>query len=264
MSTLILTTIDARGIARVTLNRPDLRNAFNEEMIGQICDTIGQLSSDENVRIVIITGAGKAFSAGADLNMMQRVANYSSAENKDDARRLAHMLESIYDCPKPTIALVNGPAMGGGLGLIAACDIAICSDDAFFALSEVKVGLIPAVISPFVVEAIGIRQARRYFLTAERFSAETAREIGLIHKTCIPENLAGTLEETLETLLEGAPRAQAKAKALIRTVAYKSVGKQTREETAALIAEMRAADEGREGVTAFLEKRKPNWARGPS
>ncbi|MEO0611965.1 MAG: enoyl-CoA hydratase-related protein [Pseudomonadota bacterium] len=260
MSNLILTTIDARGIARVTLNRPDLRNAFNEEMIGQICDSIGQLASNENVRVVIITGAGKAFSAGGDLNMMKRVANYSSAENKDDARRLAHMLEGIYNCPKPTIALVNGPALGGGLGLISACDIAIARDDAFFALSEVKVGLIPAVISPFVVEAIGIRQARRYFLTAERFSAETAREIGLVHKICIAENLNATLEETLDELLQGAPRAQAKAKALIRLVAYKSVGKQTREETAALIAEMRAADEGREGVSAFLEKRKPNWA----
>jgi len=257
--TLIITSIDQRGVARVTLNRPDLRNAFNEEMIGQICDIMGQLSSNEAVRAIVITGAGKAFSAGADLNMMSRVADYSSAENKDDARRLAHMLEAIYNCPKTTIALVNGPAMGGGLGLIAACDIAIAVEDTFFALSEVRVGLVPAVISPFVIEAMGVRQARRYFLTGERFSSTIAREIGLVHKVAMAANLDGALEETLETLLAGAPIAQGKAKTLIRKVAYKTIGKQTREDTAALIAEMRASDEGKEGVTAFLEKRKPAW-----
>lgn len=258
-NTLIITTIDQRGIARVTLNRPELRNAFNEEMIGQICDIMGQLSSNDTVRAIVLTGAGKAFSAGADLNMMSRVADYSSAENKDDARRLAHMLEGIYNCAKPTIALVNGPAMGGGLGLIAACDIAIAAEDAFFALSEVRVGLIPAVISPFVIEAMGVRQARRYFLTAERFSATTAREIGLVHKVAIKANLDATLEETIADILAGAPNAQNKAKSLIRMVSYKPIGKQTREDTAALIAEMRTGQEGREGVTAFLEKRKPNW-----
>ena len=256
---LIMTEIDDRGIARLTLNRPELRNAFDEKMIGDICNEMGRLSSNEDVRVIVITGAGKAFSAGADLNMMARVAQYSASENKDDARRLAHMLESIYNAAKPTIALVNGPAMGGGLGLIAACDIAIADEDAFFALSEVKVGLIPAVISPFVIEAIGVRQARRFFLTGERFDAMTARQIGLVHKVVMGAQLEAGLEETLATLLSCAPIAQGKAKDLIRAVAFRPIGQDVREDTAERIAALRASPEGREGIAAFLEKRKPNW-----
>ena len=258
---VLITTIDSRGVARLTMNRPDIRNAFNEQLVGDICETMGRLNADANVRAIVMTGAGKAFSAGADLNMMKRAAGYSAAENKDDARRLAHMLSSIYHAPKPTIALVNGPAMGGGLGLIAACDIAIGADTAFFALSEVKLGLIPAVISPFVIQAITVRQARRYFTTGERFGADEAQRIGLLHKVVPANALNDALEETLGELLVCGPHSQGMAKELIRKVAYRPFGDAVMEETAGLIAKARAGDEGKEGVTAFLEKRKPNWLK---
>lgn len=258
---VLITTIDSRGIARLTLNRPDLRNAFNEQLIDQICDAMGRFNNDTNVRGIVLTGSGNAFSAGADLNMMRRVAEYSAAENKDDARRLAHMLQSIYHSPKPTIALVNGPAMGGGLGLIAACDIAIGAEEAFFALSEVRLGLIPAVISPFVVQAIGVRQARRYFLTGERFDSKAAEDMGLLHIRAPAAALGDTLESVVENLLLGAPEAQHETKELIRSVKYQHVNESLLTKVAGRIAKRRASPEGKEGVTAFLEKRKPNWIR---
>ena len=256
---VLITTIDSRGVARLTMNRPDIRNAFNEQLSGEICEAMGRLNADANIRAIVLTGAGKAFSAGADLNMMNRAAKFSAAENKDDARRLAHMLSSIYHSPKPTVALVNGPAMGGGLGLIAACDIAIGADTSFFALSEVRVGLIPAVISPFVIQAITVRQARRYFLSGERFDAAEARRIGLLHKTVAADALNDELEATLNELLVCGPSSQELAKELIRKVAYRPLGDAVMEETAMMIAKTRASTEGKEGVTAFLEKRKPNW-----
>ena len=256
---VLITTIDQRGVARLTMNRPDIRNAFNEELIGGICDAIGRLNADPNVRVIVLTGAGKAFSAGADLNMMQRASKYSPAENKDDARRLAHMLSTIYHSPKPTVALVNGPAMGGGLGLIAASDIAIGADTSFFALSEVRLGLIPAVISPFVIQAVTVRQARRLFVTGERFDAAEAHRIGLLHRVTPLNALNDALEEELETLLACGPNAQRLAKELIRGVAYRPLGDSVMEETAGMIAKARASDEGKEGVAAFLEKRKPGW-----
>lgn len=258
---VLVTTIDKRGVARLTMNRPDIRNAFNEELVGGICDAIGRLNADPNVRVIVLTGAGKAFSAGADLNMMQRAAKYSAAENKDDARRLGHMLSSIYHAPKPTVALVNGPAMGGGLGLIAACDIAIGADPAFFSLSEVKLGLIPAVISPFVIQAITVRQARRLFITGERFDAAEAKRIGLLHKVVEADALNDALEETLKDMLVCGPHSQARAKELIGKVAYRPLGDAVMEETAGMIAKTRASEEGKEGVNAFLEKRKPNWLK---
>jgi len=258
---VLITTIDSRGVARLTMNRPDIRNAFNEQLIGDICEAMGRLTSDPNVRAIVLTGAGKAFSAGADLNMMQRAAKFSAAENKDDARRLAHMLASIYHSAKPTVALVNGPAMGGGLGLIAACDIAIGADTAFFALTEVRVGLIPAVISPFVIQAITVRQARRYFVSGERFDAKTAERLGLLHKVVAAEALNDELNAMLGELLACGPEAQSLAKDLIRRVAYRPLSDSVMEETAGLIAKTRAGDEGKEGVTAFLEKRKPNWMK---
>ncbi len=256
---LLITTIDDRGIARLTMNRPDLRNAFNEEIITEICEAFGRFHSDPNIRAIILTGAGKAFSAGADLNMMKRAANFSAAENKDDARRLAHMLNSIYTSPKPTIARVNGPAMGGGLGLIAACDIAIGSEDAFFALSEVRLGLIPAVISPFVVDAIGARQARRYFVTGERFDATTAKHIGLLHRVESTDALDAAVDDTLADILACGPVAQDEAKRLIHMVNHREIDKNILDETAGHIARLRASKEGKEGIAAFLEKRKPNW-----
>ncbi|GJL94837.1 MAG: methylglutaconyl-CoA hydratase [Hyphococcus sp.] len=258
---LLITTIDHRGVARLTMNRPELRNAFNEDVVNQICDTMGRLGNDPNVRVIVLTGAGKAFSAGADLNMMRRVAEYSSAENKDDARRLAHMLSSIYYAPKPTVALVNGPAMGGGLGLIAACDIAVGAEEAFFALSEVRVGLIPAVISPFVIQAIGARQAQRYFLSGERFDAATAASIGLLHETAPAAELDRAFEAIVDNLLTCGPIATREAKELIRSVAGRSIDDGVMKDTAERIARLRASDEGKEGVTAFLEKRKPNWIK---
>lgn len=256
---LLRVTIDQRGVARLTLNRPDLRNAFNEQLIGDICDAMGKLSTDSNVRVIVLTGAGKAFSAGADLNMMSRVAEYSASENKDDARRLAHMLRAIYDCPKPTIALVNGPAIGGGVGIVAATDIVIAAESAFFALTEVRVGLIPAVISPFVVRAINPRQARRYFITGERFDASKAKDLGLVHMIAMDAQLEATLEGIIDSVLAGAPQALSAAKNLVQQVAYRDIGDGVMEETADLIAKTRAGNEGKEGITAFLEKRKPNW-----
>lgn len=256
---VLITTVDDRGVARLTMNRPELRNAFNEALIAEICETIGRFHSDPNVRAIVLTGAGKAFSAGADLNMMKRAAGYSAAENKDDARRLAHMLNTIYTSPKPTVARVNGPAMGGGLGLIAACDVAIGSEDAFFALSEVRLGLIPAVISPFVIDAIGARHARRYFVTGERFDATTAKEIGLLHVLKPASELDDALDETISNILACGPSAQDESKRLVRTVNQRVIDKNILDETAGLIARLRASKEGKKGISAFLEKRKPDW-----
>ena len=258
---LLRLTVDKRGVARLTMNRPDLRNAFDEKLIAEICDAMGRLHADAGVRAVVLTGAGSAFSAGADLKMMRRAADYSQAENKDDARRLAHMLNSIYECDKPTIALVNGPALGGGVGLVAACDIAIAAESAFFALSEVRVGLIPAVISPFVVRAIGPRQARRFFVTGERFDAEKAKDLNLVHMVCMDAQLDATLDNVLDNICAGGPSSQAAAKDLIRRVSYRSINDGVLEETAGLIAKVRASDEGKEGLTSFLEKRNPSWVK---
>ena len=255
----LITTVDTNGIARITMNRPELRNAFNEALIGGICDVIGRFQSDPNVRAIVLTGAGKAFSAGADLNMMKRAAGFTAAENKDDARRLAHMLHSIYTMPKPTIALVNGPAMGGGLGLIAACDIAIGVDSAFFALTEVRLGLIPAVISPFVIEAIGVREARRFFLTGERFDAATAKELGLLHMVTPANEIDAALDGVIENLLACGPSAQTEAKLLIDAVANTPIDHKILDDTADRIARLRTSKEGKEGIISFLEKRKPNW-----
>lgn len=261
MAPVLLTTIDNRGVARLTMNRPEVRNAFNEELISAICDTVAKLSTDRNVRVIVISGAGTTFCAGADLDMMRRVADYSPQENKDDARRLAHMLHSIYSCEKPTIALVNGAAMGGGVGILAACDIAIAAEDAVFGLTEVRVGLIPAVISPFVMRAMGTRQARRFFMTGERFDAETARRISLVHMVALRAHLEATLDGVIKDLLASGPGAQKEVKELIRAVAFQPVDERTMEDTATRIARVRSSPEGREGVLAFLEKRKPDWAR---
>jgi len=258
---VITTTVDDHGIALITMNRPKLRNAFNEEIIHEICESMGRLNSDTNVRAIALTGAGNAFSAGADLSMMQRAASYSSAENKDDARRLAHMLISIYDSPKPTIALVNGPAMGGGLGLIAACDIAVGVEEAFFALSEVRVGLIPAVISPFVLQAIGTRQARRYFISGERFDAVKAMEIGLLHQIVPANQLDEAAKHITGEILSCAPNAIIEAKQLIGKVAGAPIDAGLMNDVAERIAKRRTSAEGKEGVSAYLEKRTPSWIR---
>ena len=251
--------VDDRGVARVTLNRPEIRNAFDDKLIRELTDIFERLGADAAVRVIVVTGAGKAFSAGADLNWMRRMAGYGREENLADARDLAQLMHVLNTTPKPTIARVNGPALGGGVGLVACCDIAIASETTFFALSEVRLGLIPAVISPFVAAAIGPRAARRYFLTGERFDAETARALGLVHAVAPADGLDAAVEAVLAELLACGPAAQAAAKDLIAAVAHRPADAALREATARRIAEIRAGEEGRHGVAAFLEKRKPRW-----
>lgn len=248
-----------RGVASVTLNRPEQHNAFDDGMIAELIELLGQLEQDDRVRVLVLRAAGKSFSAGADLNWMRRMADYDLAQNTDDAMQLAELMRRLNCFPKPTIALVQGAAYGGGVGLIACCDIAIASKQALFCLSEVKLGLIPAVISPYVIEAIGARAARRFMLTAERFSAEQACRLGLVHQVVEAQELDTTLDSMLEFLLAAGPAAQAAAKDLIRAVSNQPIDSDIIQNCAQRIARIRATSEAREGLDAFLEKRKPNW-----
>lgn len=248
-----------RGVASVTLNRPEQHNAFDDGMIAELIELLGQLEQDDRVRVLVLRAAGKSFSAGADLNWMRRMADYDLARNTDDAMQLAELMRRLNCFPKPTIALVQGAAYGGGVGLIACCDIAIASKQALFCLSEVKLGLIPAVISPYVIEAIGARAARRFMLTAERFSAEQACRLGLVHQVVEAQELDTTLDSMLEFLLAAGPAAQAAAKDLIRAVSNQPIDSDIIQNCAQRIAQIRATSEAREGLDAFLEKRKPNW-----
>jgi methylglutaconyl-CoA hydratase len=250
-------------IARVTLNRPQLHNAFDEALIAELAQAFQNLGEDEAVRAVVLAGAGRSFSAGADLNWMKRAAGYDEEQNRADARALELMLRTIDDCPKPVVAMVQGAAIGGGLGLVATCDIAVAGEAAQFATSEVRLGIVPAVISPFVVRAIGARQARRYFLTAERFGAEEARRIGLVHEVAPTDELEARVAAILAEILKGGPDALASAKQLVRLVEMMPQGGSIlAEATVGMIAERRASPEGKEGIAAFLEKRKPAWAAG--
>ncbi len=260
-NTIILTEIDDRGVATVTLNRPDVHNAFNEHVITKLDETFKSLGKNEKVRVIIITGAGKSFSAGADLNWMKAAAEFSEAENIADANGLSGMLSTLNFCPKPTIALVNGAAFGGGVGLVSCCDIAVAVENAKFSLSEVKLGLTPATISPYVIAAIGERAARRYFLTAERFDGLDAKRIGLVHETAATLEAAEIIVADLtEAMLANAPIAQTEAKNLIYAVAGREITDDLRADTARRIAERRASAEAKEGLSAFLEKRRPNWS----
>ncbi|MEK0082951.1 enoyl-CoA hydratase-related protein [Benzoatithermus flavus] len=256
--------VDRDGpLARVTLNRPEIHNAFDERLIEALAETFRHLAEDGTARAVLLAGAGKSFSAGADLNWMKRAAAYDEEQNRADARALELMLRRIDECPKPVIALVQGAAIGGGLGLVAACDIAIAGEAAQFATSEVRLGIVPAVISPFVVRAIGPRQARRWFLTAERFGAEEARRIGLVHEVVPTEHLEARGREIVAEIVKGGPEAIAEAKRLVRLVeTMPQGGSILAEATVAMIAERRASPEGKEGIGAFLEKRKPAWIAG--
>ncbi len=252
--------INARGIATLTLNRPDLHNAFNDVLIGELHDAVNGLSANKDARVIILRGAGKSFSAGADLNWMKQAADYSLAENEADAMRLSDMLEALNAIPKPVVALIQGAAFGGGVGLTACADIAIAVRGAKFALTEVRLGLIPATIAPFVVAAIGQRQARRWFLTGERFGGEVAREIGLIHEVVDDEAaLQARAGEIFDALLAGGPDAVNAAKKLVFAVTGREVTRDLRQNTAERIAARRGSDEGREGIDAFLEKREPEW-----
>jgi methylglutaconyl-CoA hydratase len=245
------------GIARVTLDRPELRNAFDDVLIGRLKATFEDIAADKSVRVMILAGNGPAFCAGADLNWMKRMAGYSHEQNLADARGLAEMLAALDRLPKPTIARVHGPVFAGGTGLVAACDIAVGTPEAKMCLSEAKLGLSPATISPYVIRAMGEREARRYFLTAEVFSAEEALRIGML--SILTDKLDEEIDGLVKHLLAGGPEAHAKIKALIRSVAGRRPDDALVAETAKQIAEIRGSPEGKEGIAAFLDKRKAAW-----
>ena len=247
------------GVATVTLNRPDVRNAFNDEVIAELTACFEDLGTREDVRCIVLAGKGTAFCAGADLNWMKRMAGYTRAENMADAAALAEMLRTIYACPKPTIARVQGDVYAGGTGLVAACDIAVSVDTAQYCLSEVKLGLIPATISPYVIRAMGARAAHRYFLTAERFSAAEALRIGFVHEVVTAAALDAKVDELSQTLVNAGPNAVRLCKKLVQDVAEQAITPALVQMTVEGIADIRVSAEGREGVQSFLQKRKPNW-----
>lgn len=246
-------------VATVTLDRPDVRNAFNDATIAELTLAFDELGRDEDVRAIILAASGPAFCAGADLHWMKAMAAYSDSENYDDALKLATMLRTIYLCPLPVVAKIQGDCYAGGMGLVAACDIAVAAEGAQFCLSEVKLGLIPATISPYVIKAMGEQAARRYFLTAERFSAQEAQRIGFVHALAAPAELDGCVAAIIKSLVANSPHAVRQAKALVREVAGKTIDDALVADSARRIAAIRASAEGRDGVASFLEKRKPSW-----
>ena len=246
-------------IATIWMNRPAVLNAFDEQLIAELALACEQLDADASVRIVVLGGRGKHFSAGADLNWMKRASQFTHEQNVEDARKFAGMLRTLAEMSKPTIARVQGAALGGGTGLTAACDMAVASSDAVFSTSEVKFGIIPSAISPYVLRAIGPRHALRYFQSAERIKAERALSIGLVSEVVEPEALDACVAQLAEVLLQGGPQAQKAAKELIAAVNGKPIDKTISEETAQRIARQRATDEAKEGIAAFLEKRQAAW-----
>ena len=256
--------IETRGpVATVWLNRPEVHNAFNATVIEELTAALTRLDADAQVRVVVLAGRGKSFSAGADLNWMKAAGAASFEENLEDASRLARMLWQIAHMGKPTIARVHGAALGGGMGLASACDLCIASQRAVFATSEVRFGIIPSAISPYVIRAIGVRQAKRYFQSAERIDAARAFALGLAHEVVEEEALDAKIEEVVQALLAGGPKAQAAAKELIDAVADRPLSEAVLEDTAQRIARLRATDEAREGLSAFLEKRPAAWVPRP-
>jgi methylglutaconyl-CoA hydratase len=247
------------GIALVWLNRPDVRNAFNEAMIAELTDAFRAVDGDGTMRAMILAGHGPAFCAGADLNWMKKMSGYTFEQNYEDALGLARMLNTLHMMRKPTVARVHGAAFAGGMGLVAACDIAVAAHSAEFCLSEVKLGLVPATISPYVIAAMGSRSASRYMLSAERFTAAEAYRIGFVQEICIDEELDGTINALLGQLVSGGPAAHAATKDLIRAVAGRPIDEDLIGDTATRIATARASDEGKDGIRSFLEKRKPAW-----
>lgn len=262
MSAILVT--DRGNVRQIALNRPDVHNAFDDGLIAELTATLVQAGQDEAVRAVVLTGTGASFSAGADLNWMRGMASASEDENREDSLRLAALVRTLQFLPKPTIARVNGAAYGGGVGLIAACDIAIGAEGAKFGLTEVKLGLVPAVISPYVVAAIGLRQARRLFLTGEIFDAAEACRIGLLHRVVPAEGLDEAIEFTLKLLAKAGPQGQREAKRLaLRMAGIDEQGAgRIDAQNAELIARLRVSDEGQEGLGAFLDKRAPAWVGG--
>ena len=247
------------GVHTITLSRPDVRNAFNDEVIAELKNAFLAVAQDSAVRCVVLAAEGPAFCAGADLNWMRRMADYTRDENIADAGQLAAMLQAIYGCPKPTVARVQGDVFAGGMGLVAACDMAVSVDTAHYCLSEVKLGLIPATISPFVIRAMGARAAHRYFLTAERFGAAEAHRIGFVHEVVSADALDGAIDALTHALCSAGPAAVRACKRLVQDVAEREINDALVAQTVAGIADIRASAEGKEGVQSFLQKRKPHW-----
>ncbi|MBG9389600.1 enoyl-CoA hydratase/isomerase family protein [Caenimonas aquaedulcis] len=249
----------AAYIATVTLNRPEVRNAFNEAVIAEMTTAFDELGARDDVRCIVLAANGTAFSAGADLGWMKSMATYTYEQNVADAAALAQMLHVIHRCPKPTIARIQGDVYAGGTGLVAACDIAVSADTAHYCLSEVKLGLIPATISPYVIRAMGERAAHRYFLTAERFDAREALRIGFVHEVVAADQLDAKVAEIAQTLVQAGPAAEKACKQLLLDVAGQEVTPELVALTVRGIADIRISPEGREGIQSFLGKRKPNW-----
>lgn len=255
----VLLSIEPRGVARITLNRPDKHNAFDDKVIAELHRALEQVAQHGNIRVLVLAAEGRSFSAGADLQWMQRMVELDYQSNLADARRLAAMLQRLNTMPMPVIARVSGAAYGGAVGLVACCDIAVADERASFSLSEVKLGLIPATVGPYVVRAMGERAARRYFLTGERISAKTALDLGLLSDLVATQALDSTVEQYIDGLLSNSPAAVSAAKQLIADIADRPIDPALIEHTSELIAGIRVSDEGQEGLRAFLDKRKPRW-----
>ena len=254
-----LTITNQGAIRTITLSRPDVRNAFNDEVIAELKNAFTEAGQAADVRCVVLAAEGPAFCAGADLNWMRRMADYTRDENLADAGQLAAMLRAIYECPKPTIARVQGDVYAGGVGLVAACDMAVSVETALYCLSEVKLGLIPATISPYVIRAMGARASHRYFLTAERFNAAEAHRIGLVHEVVTADALDAKVVELTSALVSASPNAVRACKRLVQDVAEREINDALVAHTVAGIADIRSSAEGKEGVQSFLQKRKPSW-----
>ena len=248
----------AAGVARVTMNRPDIRNAFNDTMITELRQAFAAINEDPSVRVVVLTGEGKAFCAGADLHWMRKVVNYTYEQNYEDSLNLARLMREVYDCPRPVVGRINGPAIGGGTGLVAVCDIPVAADGAVFSFSEVKIGLVPACISPYVLKRVGERYGREYFLTGERLTAAKALQCGLVNRVVAPEDLDTAVDEVVGNLLTSGPEALATCKRMVRMVGDQDLDA-AGPATAEMIARLRMSEEGQEGMAAFLERRKPAW-----
>jgi methylglutaconyl-CoA hydratase len=255
----IILSRDAQ-IARIILNRPEVHNAFNSLMISELDDAFEKVGADQSIRVVVLKGQGKSFCAGADINWLREIVHYSFEQNLKESLQLAEVLHKIYTLPKATIAMVNGTAIGGGTGFLSGCDIAVASDEAKFGLSEVKIGLVPAAISPYVIRRIGESKAREYFLTGKRISAREALKIGLVNEVVPSEELEKKTAEIIDNLLTSGPDAIASCKELIQRIPGMSL-EEAREFTARMIANLRVSEEGQEGMGAFLEKRKPKWVK---
>ena len=260
-----MSTLDIRRdgpIARVYLNRPDVRNAFNDEVIAELGAAFAELGADTTLRAVVLGGHGKAFCAGADLSWMRAMADYSWEQNRTDAQGLADMLWTVYSCPVPVVGRIQGDCYAGGVGLAAVCDVLVAADVATFCLSEAKLGLLPGTISPYVIRALGEQASRRYFVTAERFNAAQAQALGFVHALCSSDELDAKVDDIVSTIVDNGPMATRACKRLVQDMAGAPITPELRQETARRIADIRASDEGREGVQAFLNKRKPSWLPG--